>query len=60
MFGERPFVLGRNATGTEIVLLLSPDSRSWTLLLTQDNAACMIMSGTDMMPAGRPQPGNPS
>jgi hypothetical protein len=60
MFGERPFVRGTNAAGTEIVLLLSPDSRSWTLLLTQDNAACMIMSGTDMRPAERPPPGNPS
>jgi hypothetical protein len=61
MFGERPFVRGTNAAGTEIVLLLSPDSRSWTLLLTQDGMACMIMSGTDMQPAERPpDPGNPS
>jgi hypothetical protein len=61
MFGERPFVRGTNAAGTEIVLLLSPASRTWTLIITQDNAACMVMSGTGMMPAERPpDPGNPS
>jgi hypothetical protein len=59
-FGELPFVHGTNAAGVETVLLLSPDSLTWTLLLMQDNAACMIMSGTGMTPVERPPPGNPS
>jgi hypothetical protein len=59
-FGELPFVHGINAAGTETMLLLSPASRTWTLIIMQGTAACMVMSGTDMMPAERPQPGNPS
>jgi hypothetical protein len=55
-FGELPFVHGTNAAGFDVVLLLSPGTRTWTLLLTQDGMACMAMSGTDMMPAA-PQPG---
>jgi hypothetical protein len=61
MFGERPFVRGTNAAGTEIVLLLSPATRTWTLLVTQDGIACMAMAGTGMVSAERPpDPGNPS
>jgi hypothetical protein len=59
-FGELPFVHGTNAAGTETMLLLSPASRTWTLIIMQENAACMIMSGTGMVPAERPQPGSPS
>jgi hypothetical protein len=59
-FGELPFVHGTNADGTKTMLLLSPDSRTWTLIIMQENTACMVMSGTDMQPAERPQPGSPS
>jgi hypothetical protein len=61
MFGERPFLRGRNAAGIETVLLMSPATRTWTLLFTQDGVACMAMAGTGMVPAERPpDPGNPS
>jgi hypothetical protein len=60
-FGELPFVHGTNAAGFDVVLLLSPGTRTWTLLLTRDGIACMIMSGTDMQPGARPpEPGSPS
>jgi uncharacterized membrane protein len=61
MFGERPFLRGRNAAGVETVLLMSPATRTWTLLVTRDGIACMAMAGAGMVPAERPpDPGNPS
>lgn len=59
-FKERPFVRATHADGSELLLLLSPETRTWTLLVTRDGFACMAMAGTDMTPATRqPGPGIP-
>jgi hypothetical protein len=55
-FGEDPLVHGMNASGHEMILLMSPSTRTWTLLLAQGEFACLVMAGTGLMPGSLPRP----
>jgi hypothetical protein len=55
-FGEVPLVHGSNSSGNEMVILMSPSTRTWTLLVAQGEFACLVMAGTDLMPGRLPRP----
>jgi hypothetical protein len=55
-FGEVPLVHGLNATGHDMIILMSPSTRTWTVLLAADELACFVMAGTNLMPGTLPAP----
>jgi hypothetical protein len=55
-FGEVPLVHGSNLSGNEMVILMSPSTRTWTILLAGDQFACFVMAGTNLMPGTLPRP----
>ena len=50
-FGERPAVLGLMASGSLLELFVAPAGATWTVIVIRPGgAACMIASGTGLMP----------
>ena len=47
-YGERPAGLGVTTVGQLLQLLVRPDQRSWTVLLTRpDGVSCLLAAGHD-------------
>lgn len=47
-YGERPAGVGVTLDGALLQLLVRPDLRSWTVLLTRaDGVSCMLAAGVD-------------
>ncbi len=47
-YGERPAGAGVTSSGALLQLLIRPDARSWTVLLTRPNGvSCLLAAGHD-------------
>jgi len=52
--GEVPYVTMRDASGSRLIILANPETRSWSLLVlpaTSDAMACLVATGRDIAPA---------
>jgi hypothetical protein len=49
-FKERPLVVGNTLEGFSLLLMLNPETGTWTLLLVSGDRACILVAGTGMRP----------
>ena len=52
--GEVPYVTMRDASGSRLIVLANPETRSWSLLVlpaASDAVACLVATGRDIAPA---------